>query len=431
MKKFFRLSVFLAAAALLALAAGCLSANPSASAQGPKYVFLFIGDGMGKPHVDLGRQLFGKLNMDEFPVRGSVSTVNASRGVTDSAASGTAYACGVKTSNGRLGIDAEGKNVESCAVLAKRQGRRVAILTTVGVNNATPAAFYAHVMTRGESRTIMDQFPASGIDILAGNGIDGMRKAVKPEDFLTGKAYRTGGAAAGDAGAARAKGIRVIEKDDAPFFALKTPDLPVVVYSAGMRDLGDYVRKSIELMKDCPAGFFMMAEGGQIDHGGHHNDGQYMLRELKEFDAAVGAAYDFYLKHPAETLIVVSADHHTGGLVLSGRAMKDYPDLSPENLKIKEKDSADEAVKKLAARGIVCTDAEKASLEQAVKKQKNCVRAVRRLIDARSGISWKTTGHTADEVYLFAVGAGAEAFAGHQENSDVGRRLKEALQAGR
>lgn len=421
MEKLFRGLICCMAAALFVLAAGCVTAPDSRPS--PKYVFLFIGDGMGKPHVDLARQLFGTLNMDALPVRGSVSTANVTRGVTDSAASGTAFACGVKTRNSRLGIDADGKNVDSCAVLAKRRGRRVAILTTVGVNNATPAAFYAHVMTRGEGQKIMDQFPASGFDILAGSGIDGMRKDVRPEDFLTGKAYRLG-AVSGNAEAVKGQGIRVIAEDDAPFFALKNLESPVLVYSARRRPLDDYVRKSIDLMKDCPAGFFMMAEGGRIDHGAHDNNGQYMLNELKMFDAAVGRALEFYRQHPAETLIVVSADHNTGGLTLSGKAAKNYADLTPEKLKITGNESAGEAVKKLAACGIVCTDAEKASLEQAVKKQKNCVRAVRRIIDARSGISWKTTGHTADEVYLFAIGAGAEVFAGHQENSDVGSSLK-------
>ena len=103
MEKLFRGLICCMAAALFVLAAGCVTAPDSRPS--PKYVFLFIGDGMGKPHVDLARQLFGTLNMDALPVRGSVSTVNVTRGVTDSAASGTAFACGVKTRNSRLGID--------------------------------------------------------------------------------------------------------------------------------------------------------------------------------------------------------------------------------------------------------------------------------------------------------------------------------------
>ncbi len=390
----------------------------------PKYVFLFIGDGMGKPHVDLARQLFGKLNMDQLPVRGSVSTVNAKKTTTDSAASGTAYACGVKTLNGRLGLDAEGKSVDSCAVLAKRQGRRAAILTTVGANNATPAAFYAHVMHRSESRKIMEQFPASGIDILCGSGIDGMKKGIKQEDFLSGKAYQTAGTQ-GNAAALDGKGILVIAQKDQSFFAMKQLNGPVFVYSKGTDNLAAYVKKSIELMQDCPKGFFMMAEGGHIDHGGHGNNGQYMLEELKKFDLAVGEAMKFLAQHPEETLIVVSADHHTGGLVLSG---KPSPDYTKQKIKVDKKDSVKTLEEKLSAIGITCTAQEKADLAKASasgKNQKgNMEQAVRRVVDTHSGIAWKTKGHTSDEVYLFAAGCGADRFAGKQENSDVGAKMK-------
>ncbi len=402
------------------------------AADAPKYVFLFIGDGMGKPHVDLARIVFGKLNMDQLPVRGSISTVNEERKTTDSAASGTAFACGVKTKNGRLGIDANGNDVDSCAVLAKRQGKRCAILTTVGVNNATPAAFYAHVQARGEAQKIMAQFPASQIDILTGEGIDGMKANVKQEDFLTGKAYQSGPTSAGSSENFSSGEILVIAKDATPFFALKELKQPVLVYSPSASDLAKYVQKSIELMQDSPTGFFMMAEGGHIDHGGHGNNAQYMLAELQKFDQAIGVALKFYQQHPDETLIIVSADHHTGGLKLTDKINLNYLDMTPASLQIAcDNDAEDVVIDKLSAAGITLTDAEKSELHQAyqlqdARKHTNGVRnLVFHAIARYAGISWSTYGHTSEDVYLFAIGVGAEKFAGREENSDVGAKLKQ------
>ncbi|MCQ2380663.1 MAG: alkaline phosphatase [Victivallaceae bacterium] len=300
---------------LIVLAFAVLSAVVLSAADAvPKYVFLFIGDGMGKDHVALAARKLGHLNMERLPVRGSVSTVNADGRTTDSAASATAFACGVKTLNGRLGVDTQGNFVDSCAVLAKCQGRRCAILTTVGLNNATPAAFYSHVYKRGEAKTILKQYSAYPFDILVGTGIDGMKTGVKTEDFISGAAYGADGNE--EKGSAETVGgkIMIVAKNDAPFFALRDLHLPVLVHSPAADDLAKYVRKSIELMEDSPKGFFMMAEGGHIDHAAHANDAGRMIEEIRKFDEAIGVALEFQAKHPNETLIIVSADHNTGGL---------------------------------------------------------------------------------------------------------------------
>lgn len=427
---------------LIALCAVLLCCSVLAADAVPKYVFLLIGDGMGKQHVDLARQINGKLVMDELPVRGSVSTVNAEKKTTDSAASGTAYACGIKTLNGRLGIDPQGKNVDSCAVLAKKQGRMVAILTTVGLNNATPAAFYAHVKSRGESKLILEQYPASGFDILAGSGIDGMKKNVKQEDFLSGKAYQMKAADAPETDNISpefvGQKIRVIAKDAAPFFAMKELTQPVFIYSKEIDDLAKFVRKSIELMEKSPKGFFMMAEGGKIDYSAHDNEVNGMLAELGKFDRAVAVALEFYKQHPDETLIIVSADHHTGGLRLSDKIQKEYFTVTPSSMKINPAtDSAEAILKKMSEKGIDCTDAERAKLQTIMqnpdtKKKTSALNAfIVKAISSRSGISWGTRGHTSDEVYLFAIGLCADQFAGNQENSDVGAKLKAMFSAGK
>lgn len=417
---------------LAVFAAGCCcKGNKNAAPKSPKYVFYFIGDGMGKPHVEMGRQVFGKLNMDSLPVRGSVSTVNVLKKTTDSAAAGTALACGSKTSNGRLGMNAGGQMLESVAVVAKKKNARVAIITTVGVNNATPAAFYAHVLKRGESKKIMAQFPASNFDLLIGYGVDGMSKS-KPEDFLSGKAYLH--PTSGNADHLKKTGIRIINKNEQDFFGLTKLTQPHLVYfrfgyeytrgNSKIHPISAYLQKTIELFQNDPNGFFIMLEGGRIDYGGHGNNGQMMLGELKEFDRAISKALEFYKKHPTETLIIVTADHHTGGLSLNGKIVPNYCALAPEYLHIGKKDNAETIAAKLAKCGFQCTKEEKAELQKKLNKSKNKNQAVRAMIDNRCGIKWATHGHTMDEVPLFAIGNNAERFRGRQENNEVALKLK-------
>ncbi|MBO7146922.1 MAG: alkaline phosphatase [Lentisphaeria bacterium] len=421
----------------------------------PKYVFYFIGDGMGKNHIRMARCYYGKLNLDSFPVRASVITANASRTTTDSAASGTALACGVKTTNGSIGMDASGKPVDSVAILAKRQGKKVALLTTVGVNNATPAAFYAHVKHREEVQQIIQQFPDTGIDILCGYGMDVHRKH-SAADYLSGKAYELPTTAATTTAAVPAATqkntrVRVINQDESEFFRLRQLTVPVLVYfnfgyeierkKQSVRPLSAYVSKCIDLLKNHPDGFFLMAEGGKIDHAAHGNDGASMLYELKEFDNAIGIALEFYRKYPAETLIVVTADHNTGGPVFTGN-------IPPHYLKVNG--GLDHAYgigkghtlpmirKNLCQRGWNLTEEEVQALQIAdvrasrgKNRESHLNRAIRHIIDLRCGIFWSTRSHTGEDVDLFAIGCMSGKFTGRMENSEVGRKMKSLYQKGK
>lgn len=415
----------------------------------PKYVFLFIGDGMGKSQVELARHYYGKLHMDRLPVRGSVMTSNLAGGVTDSAAAGTALACGIKTINGRLGMDAEGKTVDSVAKIAKKQGCKVAILTTVGVNNATPAAFYAHALKRSESRKILEQFPLSGVDILAGYGIDGFKADADLSSFVTGATYREKAIPDQVCSTPRLpqRGIQIINQNENEFFQKKNLQTPVLVAfpfgfeaerrGKNVRTLSRYLEKSIELLEKHPQGFFMMAEGGAIDRACHINDAAAMLLEIREFDLAIGKALDFYRKYPAETLIVVTADHDTGGLALMNCSIpENYTDVEGRIFSaygIQASDTWDCILKRLADRRISLGTIEKQKLEYVFRKAgKDKVsilnETIRCLIDFRSGIYWTTGSHTNKEVDLYAIGCGSEVFAGRQENSEVGMKLKALYQ---
>ena len=402
------------------------------SAEPPKYVFYLIGDGMGKNHVEFGEKFFGGLQMKTLPVKGSLVTSSIQRSTTDSAAAGTALACGVKTYNGVLGFDADGKKVDSVAVLAKEKGYGVGILSSESPDHATPASFYAHAASRNKYKEIMEQIPGSKFDLVMGYGMRGAKEPAASEFF--GKA-----------------GMNAISKDESDFFNLKKLEKPTVVYfpfgyevdrgNSKVRPLSEYVVKSIDLLeKSCPKGFFMMVEGAKIDHNGHANDGPGMLKELIEFDRVVGKALEFYKKHPKDTLIIVTADHNTGGLVVNGNVPKSYVDVSGNITKaygLTEKDTPDTVVKKLAEKGITLTAVEKDAVVHSAakltgtKKAEALNRAVRRIIETRYGIIWPTGSHTNEDVYLFAVGKGAEAFGIRQENSELGQKLKSLYEEGK
>ncbi len=401
-------------------------------AEPPKYVFYLIGDGMGKNHVDFAEKFFGGLQMKTFPVKGSLVTASILRTTTDSAAAGTALACGVKTQNGVLGMDADGKKVDSVAVLAKKNGFGVGILGTESPDHATPASFYAHAAKRSDYKEIMEQIPGSNFDLVMGYGMRGAKDPAASEFF-------------------RKAGMNVISKEESDFFDLKKLEKPTVVYfsfgyevdrgSSKVRPLSAYVAKSIELLeKVSPKGFFMMVEGAKIDHNAHANDGPGMLLELIEFDRAIGKALEFYKKHPKDTLIVVTADHNTGGIVVTGNVPKSYVNVSGGIARaygLTENDTPESVAKKLAEKGITPTAVEKDAMVHSIgkltgsKKAEALNRAARRIIDTRYGITWPTGGHTNEDVYVFAIGKGAENFGIRQENSELGQKLKALYEEGK
>ncbi len=465
MKKLKTFVFLLGAVSLLFLLQACATATQTDS-QPPKYVFLMIGDGMGQNPVKLAR-IHAKLNLDTMPVKGELQTGNVLGKTTDSAAAATALACGVKTYNGTLGLDKDSKPVESSAELAKKAGYKVGILTSVTFNHATPAGFYAHVAKRSEYAKIASQAYAANYDLIVGYGISGLKEDAAAED-------------------AEKAGLQVFHKNQDAFFALEAILKPTLVfkhfgyemnrpkadsaskalntYAAeaaellaiqeptvipqdpgygpvrdAVRPLNEYTAKAIELLsKDNPKGFFIMVEGGKIDLAGHSNDTYAMITELLEFDQAVARALDFYKKHPNDTLIVVTADHNTGGLTLSEKLPADLPARIAKNntnfngrkFTFRKNETIRTIEEKMAKFGIKnLTAAEKESFEKILKSENNdkvdaLNRNALRIADARIGITWTTKGHTPDNVYLFAVGKGAELFSGVHSNSDVGKIMK-------
>ena len=309
-------------------------------AQQAKYVFYFIGDGMGVNQVQ-GTELYrgeleGKIGITpiwftQFPYATTATTFSATNGVTDSAAAGTALASGNKTKNGTIGMKQDQQtDVNSVAVWAKNKGCRVGVTTSVSVDHATPAAFYAHDPSRGSYYKIGTDLYKAGFDFYAGS------------DFLdpTNKEDKSGTSEnlyslAEKNGYTIARGykdyLKKCKKADKMILfqteKASEADRTAIPYAIDRTKndltLADITRSAINfLSKDLSKGFFLMVEGGKIDWACHSNDAATVFHEVVDMDEAVKVAYEFYSQHPDETLIVVTADHETGGFVLGTGAYK-------------------------------------------------------------------------------------------------------------
>jgi len=292
-------------------------------AEAPKYIFYFIGDGMGMAQA-LGAQVYNRtvlgntdpILMMQFPVASQCTTHSASSPVTDSAAAGTALATGVKTKNGMLGMSPDTVAVTSVAKELFDRGYGVALVTSVPIDDATPGAFYAHVPSRKMYYEIGKQAAASGYDFLAGSNLRGTKaKDGTPNDLLD--TFRANGVdiayGMDQLKDAKSKRVLLLNPEQITF-----PQIGYTIDSVqGAMNLPDMTLAAIKhLEKNGRDRFFMMVEGGNIDYGGHANDGGTIIKEVLNFNQALRHAYDFYLAHPDETLILVTADHETGGMGL-------------------------------------------------------------------------------------------------------------------
>lgn len=440
-------------------------------AQQAKYVFYFIGDGMGVNQVQ-GTELFqgelkGEIGISplcftQFPVSTVATTFSATNGVTDSAAAGTALATGNKTKNGAIGVlkDLE-TPVNSVAVWAKNSGRRVGIATSVSVDHATPAAFYAHEAGRSSYYNIGADLYKAGFDFYAGSDF------VEPENKKDKNAknlYKM----ADEYGYCIARGYNEYTKksdkaDKMILFQSKEAsekDRSAIPYAIDRTEkdlsLEDITRSAIDfLSKDMSKGFFLMVEGGKIDWACHSNDAATAFREVQDFDNAIKIAYEFYKQHPDETLIVVTADHETGGIVLgTGQYKLNLKALESQEMsesgftkvlnamRKKYKNNVPwEAVKESLEENFGFWDeikltekqeerllsvyektlkGQKAKMEKSEYAQDEALAAeAKRIISETALIGWTSGGHSAGYVPVFAIGTGAGNFSGRLDNTQI------------
>ncbi len=437
-----------------------LSITITAFAKGPKYVFYFIGDGMGPSHV-LGTELLlgeqagvigrpQKLSFTQFPQAAFVTTFSASNGVTDSAASGTALATGSKTNNGHLGVTPDGNPVYSVALAAKEAGYAVGISTTVCINHATPAAFYAHQPSRNNYYEIAKEMVSSNYDFFAGgdpNCTNKQHKEIMSEATENGYTIARG---IDDyyTKSATAKKMMLFQKEIAS-------EIPYSIdRDANDLTLAQITKAGIDfLSQKSKKGFLFMIEGGKIDYASHSDDAATMFQEVIDFDNAIKEALEFYKKHKDETLIIVTADHETGGIVLGFNSsytlnLKALSGQKASADKIADIIIAADKEKRLTwddARQILKeqfglwetatineqqTDKLKQIFENAElvenkeKQLKQLVETAKHMVAQSAAISWASGNHSGTFVPLFAIGEDSDEFNGVLDNTDIPKRIK-------
>lgn len=391
---------FILAALLMLVSVVSIDAKPKAKAKDnkAKYVFLFIGDGMGSAHVATAESYLsykaGKLGgeqllMTTFPYYGSVTTHSADKNITCSSAAGTAIACGEKANNGTVGINKDSVNVESVAYRLQKDGYKIGIISTVPINHATPSAFYAHNVNRSNCYELSHDIPCSGFEFYAGAGFlefkgkDGNSEAT--DVYLEKNGYSV------------SYGIKEfreesMNKEKVVFCQASNREESADNYTSGDKmeedaSLGQMLELGMEFLgTDEP--FFFMCEGGAIDWSAHSNLTMPMIENILEFDESIKVAYDFYLAHPEETLIIVTADHETGGLTLgAGSTTVNWAELEREWIESGKKSTM--------------------SSDENRKFNKKC------------SIGWTTGSHTGGAVPMFAIGVGAEKFNGRMDNTEI------------
>ena len=448
----------------------CLSVAIMAQA---KYVFFFIGDGMGANQV-LAAEMYqaalqGQIGrvpllMSQFPYSGQAATFSASDGITDSAAAGTCLASGKKTNNCMIGQTPDGELAISVASMLHDEGWAVGIMSSVPVDHATPASQYAHAEKRYEYYKIGTQLTQTGFNFFGGGGF---QSPVNKDDASAPNLYdltrEAGYTIVGTYEEAKAnidaeKMLLVPAKD----IANPTRGADALPYAidrqAGDLSLAQIVDIAIQRLSQHER-FFMMAEGGKIDYSGHGNDPATNIHEVMDLDNAIKVAYQFYLQHPDETLIVVTADHETGGMALGKEdsfelQLLQYQTCSSDVLSqrltcLHEANGAKltwAQVKNLLSEltglyaAIELDKDEDASLQEAFKQMMRKQSSVKTLyedinllaarakaiLSDKAGVGWVGENHTASAVPVFAVGVGAERFTGWMDNSDIAPRIYQA-----
>ncbi|AGB40078.1 Alkaline phosphatase [Halobacteroides halobius DSM 5150] len=428
----------------------------------PKYVFLFIGDGMAASQRQLASYFLkaktgnqdAQLTMNKLPVGGMNTTYASNTLVTDSAAAGTALATGYKTNKGMIGQLPNGTSVRTIIEAAEAKGMGTGVISTMRLTHATPASFLAHNESRYNPNQIAEDIAQSNVDFLAGGGyrhfIPKTAKKSERKDnknlvkVFKDKDYKT---FVGDP-----QGFRAYKpkKGDKVFAPLTASHLPYELdrNPNTTPSLAEITQKGINTLVKHDNGFVMMVEGGRIDYAGHANSPATVANDVLAFDKAVQKAYRFYKKHPKETLIVVTGDHETGGL---GLGFKNNYFLNIDKL-LPIKSSLDQlnytgdrkafftSLKK--DYGLTnLTAKEKAKIEKAMnladagKKLVNYMPGwmspvnamVAKIVSARAGLFWTTYAHTGTAVPLTAAGVGANNFSGYKDNTQVAKEMANLL----
>lgn len=469
-------------------------ANNTYNGSVPKYVFFFIGDGMSYTQINSaeifqGKSVYAgktepaleKLSFSNFPVAGACTTFDSTSFCPDSASTATSLATGFKTLSSVINMDVTKKvKYKTIAEMVKGMGYKVGVVTSVSLDHATPAAYYAHQPTRNNYYDIALEMAASGFDYFGGGGLLQPKgpKGDQPDVIEI----------------AKQNGYKIIN-DKASILGLNHKSGKVIAMNPVLDNaqalpyeidrasddlaLADFVRKGIDVLNN-PKGFFMMVEGGKIDWACHANDAAASIHDTLALDKAVQQAINFYNKHPKETLIIVTGDHETGGLSIGfaatgystffdklayqKKSFLEFDKVIADYKKTATKDTAKledllAAIKQsfglvtaadsdAAGRaGMVLTDYEVSRLRDALaqsmipSKERKLTEAesvmygsyeplsvtLTHILNNKAGIGWTSYSHTGVPIPVFAKGAGQDLFTGYYDNTDVFKKLHSIL----
>lgn len=459
------------------------------STKKPKYIFLFIGDGMSHTQVNAAQVYKGtlankdkveleKLGFTQFPVVGNATTQDSTSFAPDSASTATSIAGGVKTHSGVIGLAADKTTkTETIAEKLKKEGYKVGVVSSVTLNHATPAAFYAHTESRGNYYDIALQMADSNFDYFAGGALGD----AAGEDEKQKSAYEI----------LQEKGYKVTNNKD-EILKLDSKTEKVYAINPELQDDGameysidadenslvlkDLVKKGIDVL-DNDKGFFMTVESGKVDWAGHANDAMANIGDVVALDESIEEAVKFYNEHPDETLILVTGDHETGGMsigqattgydtafdILQNQKMSyvefdeminkekeknpnlKFEDIMPiikENFGLMTKDDKDASKNE----ELVLSDYEYNKLVKAFeetmkpsdKRSEGTENEIlyggyeplsvtlTHIINNKAGIGWTSYSHTGVPVPVYAMGASSELFNGSYDNTDIFNKLVQA-----
>lgn len=491
------LSALIGLSAIASLNAETKITAPATGKGTPKYVFVFIGDGMSYPQIQSAAYYTGKdaagivdvvkksenpsdspemkaLSFYQFPVAGSASTYDATSFAPDSASTATSIFTGYKTHSSSINVDITKKiKYRTIAEQLRDQKKyKIGVISTVNLNHATPAATYAHQASRKSNYPIGQELVSSNFEYFAGGALMDPQDKNKDKTSIYDLAKNAGYKVCFDQKSAAA----LKNGDKALVIAETLADSDSMSYDNDRKEgewaLRDYVRKGIEVL-DNKTGFFMMVEGGKVDWACHANDARSSIADTLALSEAVEEAISFYNKYPKETLILVTADHETGGLTI-GYAGTDYNlffrTLDSQKISYAKFDSdyvsaykkngtSFEAVMKDVEKlfglkmpgadgsnkngGLVLTDYElsriKTAYEKTIKNDKNRSQieydiygtyepltiTITHILNAKSGLGWTSNSHTGLPVPVFALGAGQEEFKGFYDNTEIYKKLAE------
>jgi alkaline phosphatase len=353
--------------------AGCASKiNHASKKPQVKNIILLIGDGMGLSQVSTA--FFYKdtvPNFQRFNSIGLIKTSSASDLITDSAAGATAFSTGVKSYNGSIGMSNDTIPQKTIVEMVSESGMKTGIIATSSITHATPASFYAHVKSRELSEEIATWLPKSELDYFAAGGLKFFTKRSDKINYL--KKLEDSGFIIETESLVKEK---TLSKEKKHGFLLADDGMPKISEGRGSF-LPDATSQAIKYLSKSENGFFLLIEGSQIDWGGHNNDANYIINEVKDFDKAIGVALDFAEKE-GNTLVLVMADHETGGFTLASSTKTD-------------------------TKGNIINDYNK------IKP------------------SFSTKGHSATLIPVFAFGLGCEQFSGIYENTEIFDKILKLL----